>query len=293
MNFIKIKYSLPRLSRGITKKSIFFFSNSFTRDFTLFLCLIVCFLILTLSLLTFDSYSAEENTCLACHIDLKKPKKSIHVVLDKGCSTCHKTVEGKTHPDQKGSIILTQKVPALCYICHDISKFKGTSGHALLGMCTGCHNPHSSDSDKLLKNDQPNLCYECHEKTKFTKKYVHAIINLGGCTSCHAAHTSEYPSLLLNSTHKLCISCHANKLKLPHVVSLPGKKRHPIDGVIDPSTIKLIKVEDPKNPKRQIEIPDPNVPGKEMTCASCHEPHSSDFRSLLTQERICIKCHKL
>jgi len=240
----------------------------------------------------FPSYSAEENACMACHGDVKKPAKSIHAALEMGCSACHKSVEGKSHPEQKGSIILTKNIPGLCYGCHDESKFRGTSGHTLLGMCTGCHNPHRSDSNKLLKSDQPGVCYDCHDKAKFTKKYVHKIIDVGGCSSCHAPHISNHPSLLINSEHELCISCHAAKLKLSHVIALPGRKRHPISGVKDPSTLKMILVPDPKNPKKQVEVPDPNVPGKEMSCASCHDPHSSDFTGLLTQARICTKCHK-
>jgi predicted CXXCH cytochrome family protein len=244
-------------------------------------------------LLVFPSYSAEENACITCHEDVKKPAKSIHPALNMTCSACHKTIEGKSHPDQKGSIVLTQKIPGLCYGCHAESKFRGKSGHTLLGMCTACHNPHRSDSNKLLKSDQPGICYDCHEKTKFTKKYVHKIINMGGCTSCHAPHISDNPFLLINSVHDLCVSCHIKVTKEKHVVSIPGRKRHPITGVIDPSTLKLIKETDPRNPKRQIEVPDPNVPGKEMSCASCHDPHSSDFISLLTAQKICAKCHKL
>lgn len=240
----------------------------------------------------FVAHSAEEAACVACHADIVKPAKSVHSPTAMGCSTCHKLVEGKNHPEQKGSIVLTQKVPALCYGCHEESKFKGKSGHTLLGMCTGCHEPHRSDVAKLLKKEQPSLCYDCHDRALFTKKYVHKIIHVGGCTSCHAPHISDHPSLLLNNQKELCVSCHAPKLKSPHVVALPGRKRHPIDGVIDPSTLKMIKMPDPKNPKRMVEVPDPAVPGKEMTCASCHDPHSSDYRGLLTQARICTKCHK-
>jgi predicted CXXCH cytochrome family protein len=251
------------------------------------------FIIFTLGLLTFPSYATEENACIECHEDLKKPSKSVHAVMKMGCSACHKSVEGKSHPDQKGSIVLTQNMPGLCYGCHKESKFKGKSGHTLLGMCTGCHNPHSSNSNKLLLSDQPDLCYACHDKAKFTKKYVHKIINVGGCTSCHEPHISDHPSLLSSPEYELCVSCHAAKVKGSHVVALPGRKRHPIIGVKDPSTLKMIEVPDPKNPKRQIEVPDPNVPGKNMNCSSCHEPHSSDFKGLLTQARICTKCHKV
>jgi predicted CXXCH cytochrome family protein len=249
-------------------------------------------LLITFCLLTFQSYSAEENPCVACHVDLKQPSKSVHAVLKMGCSACHKSVEGNSHPDQKGSIILTQKMPGLCYGCHEESKYKGTSGHTRLGMCTGCHNPHRSDAKKLLLSDQPDLCYACHDKAKFTKKNVHGIINVGGCTSCHAPHISDQPFLLSSPEHELCISCHAAKTQGSHVVALPGRKRHPVIGVKDPSTLKMIKVPDPKNPQKQIEVPDPNVPGKDMNCSSCHDPHSSDFKALLTAEKICMKCHK-
>lgn len=249
------------------------------------LCFMICFFPLA-------SYAVDENTCIACHADLNKPGKSVHPAVKMGCSACHKSVEGKNHPDQKGSVVLTQKIPALCYGCHDEAKFKGKYGHTLLGMCTGCHNPHRSDSTHLLKSDQPGVCYECHDQAKFRRKYVHKIIDMGGCSSCHAPHISNHQHLLVNAEHELCISCHAAKLKLPHVVSLPGKKRHPVTGVKDPSTVKLIKVPNPVNPKTEIEVQDPNVQGKEMTCGSCHDPHSSDFRGLLTQARICTKCHK-
>ena len=296
-------------------------------------------IIFVLGLSTIQSYSSEEIPCVACHVKLTQKAKSVHAAVALGCQSCHKAVEGKTHPGTKGSVVLTQEMPGLCYKCHDQSKFKGKSvhqpvsggmctgchdphrsdfpmilnadvpglcynchseskfrgksGHTLLGMCTGCHNPHSSGSDKILKSDQPGVCYSCHDKAKFTKKYVHRIINVAGCTSCHAPHVSEQASLLSSPEYDLCISCHAAKAKGEHVVALPGRKRHPIRGVKDPSTLKMIKMPDPANPKRQIEIPDPDVPGREMNCSSCHDPHSSDFRGLLTEERICIKCHKL
>jgi len=203
-------------------------------------------------------------------------------------------VQDKEHPQQKNSIKLTQDMPKLCYGCHNESKFKGKVVHSPVagGMCTGCHDAHQSNFDKLLKNKSPDLCYTCHNKSNFTRKYVHKAIPAVGCGTCHAAHVSNNPSLLLLPMNELCLSCHGAKAKGRHVVALPGRKRHPIGGVKDLSTLKMIKVSDPKRPGRQIEVPDPNVPGKEMTCASCHDPHSSDFRGLLTTERICIKCHK-
>lgn len=295
-------------------------------------------LIVTLGLLPFQAYSAEENPCVTCHAKFKQKAKSVHAAIALGCQTCHKTVEGKSHPGQKGSIILTQNMPGLCYTCHDESKFKGksvhqpipsgmctgchdahqsnypkillknapglcynchdeskfkgASGHTLVGMCLGCHNPHSSNTNKILKSDQPELCYTCHEKAKFTKKYTHSIIPVGGCTACHIPHISKYPALLPNNIHELCITCHTNKADGRHIVSLPGKRIHPISGVPDPSTTTMITVEDPEKPKTFKIIPDPKNPGKLMNCVSCHDPHSSDYRKLFPTSRICGKCHK-
>ncbi len=285
-----------------------------------------------------QTYSAQENPCLSCHVDFKQRAKSVHAALGMGCSACHKAVEGKSHPSQKGSIVLTQNMPDLCYSCHDASKFKGKSvhqpvaagmctgchnahqsnfpkllvkdvpgicynchkesnfkggksGHTNVGMCTGCHNPHSSNTAKMLKSEQPGLCYSCHEKSKFEKKYIHSIIQAGGCTSCHVPHISNNPSLLsYGSVNDLCLTCHVAKADGRHIVTLPGKRIHPIRGK-DPSTLKMIKVPDPNRPGQEMEVADPNVPGKDITCATCHDPHSSDFEKLFTQKNICAKCH--
>ena len=177
--------------------------------------------------------------------------------------------------------------------------FKGKSGHTVIGMCTGCHNPHSSNSNKLLKADQPELCYNCHEKSKFTKKYVHAIIPAGGCTSCHTPHVSDNPSLLTNKDiNDLCITCHVPQAKGQHVTAAiigGGVKRkfHPVRGATDPRFPgKPKKIPDPNKPGKEIEVFDPNNPGKEINCVSCHNPHSSDFRKLFPAANLCELCHK-
>jgi predicted CXXCH cytochrome family protein len=236
---------------------------------------------------------AEENPCLMCHAALKA-QKNVHAPLSMGCDACHKAVEGASHPGQKGSIILVQAMPGLCFNCHEESKFKGKTAHAPVasGMCGACHDPHSSNNAKLLKSESPELCYMCHDKAKFTKKYVHKVINVIGCSTCHAPHASNNPSLLANPINEVCSTCHKAQGSGVHVVSLPGKKTHPVNGVKDISTLKMIKVPDPTNSKIQIEMPDPNVPGKDLSCASCHEPHSSDYEHLFPVQRICLKCHK-
>lgn len=169
---------------------------------------------------------AQENPCLSCHTKFKERAKSVHAALGLGCQTCHKQVEGKSHPDQKGSMILIQKMPELCYTCHDGSKFKGNSVHTPVssGMCTGCHDPHQSNYNKILLKDVPGLCYNCHDASRFKGKYGHAVI--GMCTGCHNPHASKSGKLLTNDVPNVCYDCHEKakftKKHVHAVVTMPG-----------------------------------------------------------------------
>jgi predicted CXXCH cytochrome family protein len=237
---------------------------------------------------------AEDSPCLECHIKLKEPAKNVHAAMKTGCETCHRRDEAKKHPGDNKSIVLTQNMPKLCYTCHDEAKFRGNVVHAPFasGMCTSCHDPHQSNNSKILREPSPEVCYTCHDKAKFTKKYVHNVINVVGCGTCHSPHASPYQYLLPSSSTDICITCHKGQSTGGHVISIPGGRFHPVRGVTDTSTITWIKVPDPKNPKHLIEIPDPEKPGKELGCTSCHDPHSSDYKRLFPIQRVCRKCHK-
>jgi len=237
---------------------------------------------------------AEESPCIECHIKLKESAKNIHAAMKTGCETCHRKDAGKNHPGENKSIVLTENMPKLCYNCHDESKLKGEVVHAPFGsgMCTSCHDPHQSNNDKILREPSPEVCYTCHDKAKFTKKYIHNVINVVGCVTCHNPHAASFPALLPSPVNDVCITCHKSQSAGRHVTAIPGKKIHPIKGIKDPSTLRWIMAPDPLKGNRQIRVPDPNVPGKELTCASCHDPHSSDYRRLFTAQRICLKCHE-
>jgi len=230
----------------------------------------VFFLLLVFSFLNAHAAFGEESPCLGCHSEFKKPAKTVHPAMGMGCESCHQAAGGMKHPEQKGSMKLTQDIPGLCFGCHDQSKFQGKVVHSPVagGMCTSCHNPHQSEYAKLLISDQPDVCYNCHDKAAFTKKIVHPAVMMG-CTSCHSPHATDNPRLLPKAINVLCVTCHSAMASGKHVTTLVGGRGfHPVGG-----------------------RPDPSNPGKQMSCVSCHNPHSSDVEKLFPTAAICQKCH--
>jgi predicted CXXCH cytochrome family protein len=78
------------------------------------------------------------------------------------------------------------------------------------------------------------------------------------------------------NTADLCAACHDDVLSRPHVISgFSGKRGHPV---------RL--------------SPDPLNPGRDFTCASCHNPHGTDFQLMLNSDydsmfQFCQSCHRM
>ena len=146
--------------------------------------------------------------------------------------------------------------------------FSKKNVHPAVGMgCTGCHNPHSSKNEKLLKSKLPSLCFTCHEKAGFTGKTVHPPVAAGECMTCHTPHASDEMALLLNKPLEVCLMCHGDIGALAALSQLQA-------------------------PERQ----DPTRPGKPFYCGSCHNPHSTDGPRLLnfkarSSKEFCLNCH--
>jgi predicted CXXCH cytochrome family protein len=218
-----------------------------------------------------NAFAAQENSCLTCHENFRNIGKNSHRALVLGCETCHMRVSNKEHPHDAGSIKLKNDLPDLCYNCHKKSNFEGKDVHPPVsgGACTKCHNAHQSTFYKLLTGEPPELCYGCHDKEKFTKKYPHKVA-LNACGKiCHNPHVSENPFLLSHSINDLCTGCHKPQATGRHIVTLPGGRIHPIGGV-----------------------PDPKKSTKELSCATCHNPHSSAYAKLFSNGKKCKRCHK-
>jgi len=168
-----------------------------------------------------------------------------------------------------------------CTVCHgDLAQ--GKVVHAALQMgCQGCHTgvdaaniPHKFQGRKGLSAQPPDLCFQCHSKEGFTKKIQHAPVAGGMCLSCHKVHSGPNKGLLKAPGNALCRECHAGVLEKPHVMTDRLPQGHPLAGRKDPVRER-----------------------KPFECASCHEPHSSDWGSLFRYEAqdakgLCKHCHE-
>ena len=126
-----------------------------------------------------NDYSLVRGTgkavCYACHKPVDGGKNK-HAVLERnGCAACHDP-HATNYP-----FLLPKPINPLCQTCHTDIK-DGThvtsfipKGHKISGgadphnidrdfSCTSCHNPHGSDSPKLLRYGEGTMqsCDHCH-----------------------------------------------------------------------------------------------------------------------------------
>lgn len=180
----------------------------------------------------------EEPKCSDCHTDLLA-NKTKHSPATESCETCHQ-VNVKDHSENgtKG-LNLIEKVPELCYMCHEgiknvVDSSKNVHKIIMNGKsCASCHSPHSSNENKLLVLDEKKLCLSCHnkdvnaegkklmniDKILSTSKTIHPPIE-SGCIVCHNPHASNNNYQLIKAfpkgqyakgetnTFELCWECH-------------------------------------------------------------------------------------
>ena len=212
-------------------------------------------LLLTGFFLAHAAAAAAQEGCASekCHAKLLAGS-TVHPVAE-NCDGCHESVD-TPHP-KKGqkTFKLTQDPPDLCYTCHEKFGDKSLVHFPVQsGMCTTCHNPHSSNQPKLLAQPLKDVCGACHaDHVSF--KVIHGPVSTGDCTACHTPHESNTKKLLLKEGEALCVGCHVD---MPEVL----KKKHV-------------------------------HPALAGGCTSCHNPHGSDYPKMLAQEgqELCFLCH--
>jgi predicted CXXCH cytochrome family protein len=218
-----------------------------------------------------------QESCVTCHGKVLSKAAWQHTTQGKKqCLSCHEQSET---PWRIG--LPTGKIEDTCLGCHTGKKGwfsrKSIHGPLVLGGCTLCHNPHGeANRYQLWADGAVALCVACHsDKATLLGKersvpYVHGIIMGPGCVACHDPHATDQRFMLHKPTNQLCVGCHP---------AYAGVKRgHPV---------AMHPVSAPKERRR---------PGRDLNCASCHEPHGSSHKYLLIGPSLggqfCRECHK-
>ena len=272
--------------------------------------------------------------CLQCHPQETEGKKSRHDPYRTGdCGVCH-----DPHASEGSALLVTADAAVaekICFTCHDRKGFLGKNPHGPVGMgaCTFCHSPHDAAQPRLLRESGDAICFTCH--SSFAEglrvaRYTHSAIRGGGCIQCHNPHVSEYENLLPERGDRFCYSCHDTmeqtfrKARTKHAglfledqcatchqahysehQSLLLKEEY--DLCLSCHTANTtIKSYAPKDIRTELATNEYiHGPVAAKKCAPCHEPHASEFGSLLreaypdtiyapfepTQYALCMECH--
>jgi predicted CXXCH cytochrome family protein len=188
------------------------------------------------------------------------------------CAGCHQT---QPRPEDAGP---TEPRQSTCFSCHArITGAREVHGPAAQWACTRCHDPTAAPVRYATPEPVMPLCFSCHAEQRdrfYGNRYQHGPTATGFCTICHNPHGTEHRFFLKKATWDLCTTCHAEKASGRHVISWgPRGQTHPTRG-----------------------RPDPSRPGREVSCASCHNPHAApspklwNFKATFYVE-LCRNCH--
>ena len=158
-------------------------------------------LMLTLFLVPLSGHAEEPAECTSCHEALTTGK-NVHAAISMGCASCHSAIDASEVPHKRSNKNphgLASKMRDLCFTCHDKKPFMKTTVHGAIALgCTSCHNPHSSDHARLLKEDIPVLCLTCHKDQFETGKgKSHTLVSNEACSTCHNPHATDTSKLFV------------------------------------------------------------------------------------------------
>lgn len=241
---------------------------------------------------------APDKLCYNCH-DPKNTKKHVHPPVKEGdCTGCH-------NPHSSRAKALTKDDGNnLCYICHDKKNYVGKKvvHKPVSESCKNCHQPHESDTGKLLNED--NICITCHGDMIKNAKVVHPPVADKDCMACHVPHTSDANKLIINKMPEVCFNCHdkgifTKKYVHPPVAENCAMCHQPHSS--GHNKLLIAKNEylcrechgDLINIFKKYKFPHPPV--KDEQCDACHVVHSSDTKKILKNLPVflCAECHDI
>jgi predicted CXXCH cytochrome family protein len=254
----------------------------------------------------FSQVIPDKKTCKECHTKVTE-FEVVHAPVNKKCDRCHTSNENE-HPKEKViGFTLSERVPALCYSCHDEIDTKPIIHKPIKeGKCFECHATHSSPNTYLLLKDPPSaLCVKCHEPSKTVSKVVHKPYQIGECNKCHEPHSSDHKGLLKSKSPQLCLSCHKKEkelVKADHIhppfgndcliCHKPHESRE--EKLLDMKPVSLCFHCHDDTKKAIDKAPFKHGAATEKkACLNCHSPHASSHKMYLLSEtkQLCLSCH--
>ncbi len=158
----------------------------------------------------------EHSNCIECHAD-HAGGDYVHPTVKGGCISCHE-VENR---DGASYVAVPPKESGGCRDCHHSARVQHPHFPYASGMCTRCHNPHTSRLPGLLRAKVNDICLDCHLQSaaKHASQYLPTIEltsdnRIGHPYARHPVSGSRDP---IRGVEMSCISCH-----LPH----GGNKLH-------------------------------------------------------------------
>jgi DmsE family decaheme c-type cytochrome len=154
--------------------------------------------------------------CLACHGNEHNRafwESSRHATSNTGCLSCHSV----HHAKSAEKLLLARSEVETCVACHTEQRkariqrsthlFRDELRRATM-QCSDCHNPHGSQTPKMLRANSINdTCYACHTEKRGPFLWQHSPVQ-ENCLNCHTPHGSNNQFLLSQRTPQLCHNCH-------------------------------------------------------------------------------------
>lgn len=154
--------------------------------------------------------------CLTCHETQHNRafwQGSTHELSNVGCLSCHSVHHAKS-PEK---LLAHSSENQTCLSCHTDQRKAQTQRsthlfrdelHRATMQCSDCHNPHGSQTEKMLRANSVNdTCYACHTEKRGPFLWQHSPVQ-ENCLNCHSPHGSNNQNLLSMRAPQLCQNCH-------------------------------------------------------------------------------------
>ena len=266
--------------------------------------------------------------CSDCHRRVVPSKVNCLLAKEDLCEFCHQV------PAEGGITQLVEAPEPLCFKCHKKEQFNGSFAHGpfAAGACITCHDPHGGNVPGMLRIPGQQMCLECHKDMSArlaNAKFRHKAA-ASECTGCHSPHMSEQRYMLTSAVPGLCGKCHEKIIRDQQTAAVkhsPVTEESACMNCHDPhaaeeskllvadgldiclkchdKTVKAEKQEFADMKQLLAANPYPHGPIQNRDCSACHNPHSSPYFRLLTNQYpqeiyvpffisnydLCFRCH--